>query len=1001
MNTSVSIALAFLSVCWVAMTARGAEAVPYGVPDKGWNERWGNHRARVRVETKGDAVRVRLPWRRRDGATDKAVIVVDAAANKPVANVARIEINAEFGEIAFEAARAGEYHVYFMPFAVRGHHFPTTVYDKPQSKAAHPWLKRHALTKDQLASGKWRTLPKAKVIEFQARREFHRRDPMELVATAAEMKTLLAAHADQPYLLFCEDRRHPIRMTDRLPARWITRGPAGEFRGEARRNEFYVFQIGLFAASKSLADVAVEFSDLRSAGGKAIPATALRCFNTGGTDWLGRPMRKQVDVAKGKVQALWCGVDVPADAAEGTYKGAVTVRPRGEAAQKVALALTVETKALADRGDSELWRLSRLRWLDSRAGLEPKVTVPYTPLETDGATVKCLGRSLTFGRGGLPAGIRAGDNELLAAAAAFIVKTASGDAVTWRGDEAKIVEKGPAAVTWSAASTGGGMSLACQATMEFDGYVNYRLTLKAERAVDLADCRLVLPLKPRFAKYLMGMGRKGGYRGDELNWRWDQAKHQDSVWTGNVDGGLQCKLKGPNYRWPLVNIHYRHRPLLMPEAWDNGGKGGCRIASDGADRVTLAAFGGPRRLAAGAQLHFHFALLITPVKPLNTKAHWQHRYYHGGVPTARQVADAGAKIINIHHGNDLNPFINYPFLTPGKMATYIDAAHERKLKVKLYYTIRELTNHVAEFWALRSLNHEIFADGRGGGYAWLMEHVVDGYSPAWHHRFGDGTWCASISQTGLSRWHNYYIEGLGYLARNLAIDGLYLDEIGYDREIMKRVRRVLDANRKGALLDLHSWNHLNGRAGYANCLNLYLEHLPYIDSIWIGEGRNYNEAPDHWMVEIAGIPFGVMGEMLQGGGNPWRGMLYGMTSRLPWSGDPRGLWKLWDDFGIQDAEMLGYWSPACPVKTGRRNVLATVYRKKGSALVVVASWAPKPVDCTLKIDFKALGLDATRTSLRAPTIAKLQAEALFKPDQPLPVKPGGGWMLLLEDTPKK
>ncbi len=499
----------------------------------------------------------------------------------------------------------------------------------------------------------------------------------------------------------------------------------------------------------------------------------------------------------------------------------------------------------------------------------------------------------------------------------------------------------------------------------------------------------------------MGMGQKGGYRPKELDWRWDQAKHQDSVWIGNVDGGLQCKLKGPNYRWPLVNIHYRHRPLLMPEAWHNSGAGGCRIAAEGAGRVTLTAFGGPRKLAAGEKLHFHFALLITPVKPLDPKVHWQHRYYHRGAPAVENVASTGANIINIHHGNDLNPFINYPFLTDDKLGAYIDAAHKRNLKVKLYYTIRELSNHTAELWALRSLNHEIFADGPGGGYAWLIEHLGGGYSPAWHHPFGNGTWCASISQTGLSRWHNYYIEGLGYLARTLEIDGLYLDEIGYDREIMKRVRRVLDANRSGALLDLHSWNHFNGRAGYANCLNLYLEHLPYVDSIWIGEGRNYDEPPDHWMVEIAGIPFGVMGEMLQGGGNPWRGMLYGMTSRLPWSGDPRGLWKIWDDFGIQDAEMLGYWSDACPITTGRQDVLVTVYRKKSSALVVVASWHTKAVDCKMKIDWKALGLDPARARLRAPAIDKLQAEGLFKPDQTLPVKPRGGWMLICEETEPK
>ena len=81
--------------------------------------------------------------------------------------------------------------------------------------------------------------------------------------------------------------------------------------------------------------------------------------------------------------------------------------------------------------------------------------------------------------------------------------------------------------------------------------------------------------------------------------------------------------------------------------------------------------------------------------------------------------------------------------------------------------------------------------------------------------------------------------------------------------------------------------------------NKYMEHFPYINSLWFGEGYDYNESPDYWLVEISGIPFGLYGEMLEGGGNPWRGMVYGMTNRLGWGGDPRPIWKFWDDFGIQ------------------------------------------------------------------------------------------------------
>ena len=60
-----------------------------------------------------------------------------------------------------------------------------------------------------------------------------------------------------------------------------------------------------------------------------------------------------------------------------------------------------------------------------------------------------------------------------------------------------------------------------------------------------------------------------------------------------------------------------------------------------------------------------FGLLVTPVKPLDP-AHWGQRYYHAHVVPDTAV-QSGANIINIHHGNDLNPNINYPFLAVDKL----------------------------------------------------------------------------------------------------------------------------------------------------------------------------------------------------------------------------------------------------------------------------------------------------------------------------------------------
>ena len=66
--------------------------------------------------------------------------------------------------------------------------------------------------------------------------------------------------------------------------------------------------------------------------------------------------------------------------------------------------------------------------------------------------------------------------------------------------------------------------------------------------------------------------------------------------------------------------------------------------------------------------------------------------------------ETGIKIINVHHANDLNPFINYPFMTADSIKAFADEWHGKGCKVKLYYTIRELSRksgHCAA-WAMKS-----------------------------------------------------------------------------------------------------------------------------------------------------------------------------------------------------------------------------------------------------------------------------------------------------------
>lgn len=973
------------------------------------NEKYGNHRAVIEVNQKADAVFLHLPWRRRDNEPgQKHVYIVDAKTGNVIQNVAMKHIDNESGDFVFQPQTVpGTYYVYYMPYNHGGRkHYPTVTYIKPKYKPNPKWLTSW--------QGKENKLPRAAVKEIQAIDEFNSFYPMEVIATKKEVATLDKSHQNKPFLLFPEQREFPIRMTRFLPYRWIKPGikeTKQVFQGEAARGEFFAFQVGVYAVSQSIDSLETGFSDLKAvSGGGSIIAEALRCFNTGGIDWTGKKFKKKCGVAKGNVQALWYGVQVPKDAQPGTYEGTLWVAGDGLEKQRVTLRITVNKNILADAGDSKPERHSRLRWLDSTLALDDKVVKPFKNLRIakDGHLFKvvCLGRGLTIGETGFPEKIyskfsssvtklvKGPGRDILAAPMAMVIEDEQAKTVEWKPGKLTFTRKAPGAVAWKVESTSGNgkLKMTCSARMEFDGFVEYKVTIKAAEKQKINDIRLEIPMKKDAAKYMMGLGLKGGFRPQECKWKWSIKKNQDGAWIGDVNAGLQYSLRGANYQRPLNTNFYHQKPLNMPLSWANHGNGGIDITEQGKDKLLVNAYSGQRTMEKGQVLHYNFNLLVTPFKTLNTKQQWTHRFFHR-FKKLKEIASHGANTVNVHHATQINPFINYPFIRPKEMKAYIDEAHRMGMKVKIYYTVRELANIAPELFALRSLGDEILSYGKGGGFAWLQEHLGGNYIAGWYvPKYKD----AAVINSGVSRWHNYYLEGLNWLVKHVGIDGIYIDDVAFDRTVMKRVRKILDSGGRGKLIDLHSANQYNTRDGFANSANLYLEHFPYIDRLWFGEYFDYKSDPDFWMVEVSGIPFGLMGEMLQDGGNPWRGMVYGMTSRMPWAGDPSPIWKAWDDFGIERSEMLGYWSSNCPVKTNDKNILATAYIIKGEkTMISLASWAKKDTACQLSLDWKALGLDAKKVTFTAPAIKDFQKAAAFKPGDKIPVPKGKGLLLIV------
>ena len=989
--------LLFTLFCLFAYSSLQAQAVPtdelYGVGI--WNaDSLGNHRVIVSVDKPADAVLATIDWRRRDlNPEAKNLIVVDAATGERITNVCRFTIDREQGEVVFQPQTVpGEYYIYYLKNVMSGSpYYPTVNYPAFENTASADWVK-----KNKLSGKKAPALPAAKVVQFQAINELNSFYPMEVIATSNETARLLKEHPGEKYILFTEDRKVPIRMTTDIPYKWIADNRHDFFNGQADKGEYYVFQLGVWAARSNVENLHVDFSALTNkATGEQIPASSFTCFNTEGTDVTGTVFEKNCSVDKGKVQALWVGTQLPEHLSAGTYQGTVTVSAANAESKTVQVSLNVSENVIANHGDNEPWRHSRLRWLNSQIGFDDEVIAPYTPLVMKDKTISCLGREIKLSDLGLPehitsyfketmTGIGTNGRSVLAAPMEL-----AADGGAWENLNFEITKHKQGAIAWKALNQNSRFLMDLEGEMESDGNIAYKVTLVAREDASVEDVALRTHLASGVGRYMMGLGEKGGYCPNDLRWKWDVEKNQDAVWVGDVNAGIQIRLYDNKYERPLNTNFYHQKPLHMPVSWCNAGNGGIDI-HNAADGTRINAYSGKRSVKKGDRLYYYFNLALTPFRPIDTDKQWRERYHHN-YEFLDGIQKRGANVINIHHANAINPFINYPFLRTKEMKAYIDGAHARDMKVKIYNTVRELSNSCVEMFALRSLGNEIFSEGPGGGFSWLQEHLDQNYIGAW---FVPGLKDAAIVNSGISRWHNYYLEGLDWLMKNVGIDGLYIDDLAFDRMTMKRIRKVMNRTNPGAMIDLHSANQYNPKDGFANSANLYLEHFPYLDRLWFGEYFNYDFPPEFWLVEVSGIPYGLMGEMLEGGGNPWRGMLYGMTGRSP-RVDNGPLWKLWDSFGMQNSEMIGYWVKDNPVKTGSEKTLATVYSHMGDkALISLATWEDTDAKVKLSIDWAKLGLDPSKVTLHAPAIENFQQETTWKPGDEIVVPKGKGLLII-------
>eukprot|EP01050_Picozoa_sp_SAG11_P004903 SAG11_NODE_326_length_10708_cov_6.937035_4_plen_1050_part_00 len=165
-------------------------------------------------------------------------------------------------------------------------------------------------------------------------------------------------------------------------------------------------------------------------------------------------------------------------------------------------------------------------------------------------------------------------------------------------------------------------------------------------------------------------------------WRWDGMPNtgngDNSVWLGSTAGGLRLSLIGDDPLWQ-AGVPYDSRATPdPPTSWYNNATGGMTVDCHGA----TTAFSGRHSLPAGGVISFAWSMLVTPVRPFNFTAHFKERWAQLGGPGGdyTQYKNASVTVINMHQGNQINPWINYPYLTNAAMKYAADTVQNLGMK---------------------------------------------------------------------------------------------------------------------------------------------------------------------------------------------------------------------------------------------------------------------------------------------------------------------------------
>lgn len=641
-------------------------------------------------------------------------------------------------------------------------------------------------------------------------------------------------------------------------------------------------------------------------------------------------------------------------------------------------------------------------------GYPKRVPPPWTPLRVRNVergtrmspdrkseiAVSCWGREYRFGASGLPEQITSAGASLLARPVSMKASVA-GERVRWRGMPLRLLAASDLEATFEGRRHGPGVALTTRVKAEFDGLVRFDVELQP-RSTDVRLDRLCLetPLCWEHARYLHACNgtfwETWAGATPEAGWR---SAFYPFVWLGDEDRGL-CWFAESN------------ADLCLAKADD-----ALAIERQGDVALLRVTFVNvPVRLRTPLRITFGFH--ATPVKPLPKG--WRRLRMTDALfpvyPTPQPQGPGNLGVI--WTGHPLTKWFGYPRAADESVLKgHIARLHAGGRRALPYWNLNHLSagapawREYGLLWTTLGGGDFTSSDVRAHGHPFMgvcpaapgwADFILgrlnealdrydadgfyqDGFSVGACDNFRHGCGSRQGAETGQS------VGVWGYGRVGVAIPFLRTPILPHPhtptryypifaaRELFKRAYVIVKGKKPNGFII----GHMSG--------SLQIPVLSFADAYLDGEHKtsgwyrlNGRMVSGDWLhgrlpldtlrAEYMGRQFGVIPFFLPGFyGDPKRPEdTAHMMARLllhditPWDvhchrETVHRIWQVLDEFGVEEAKFLGYWSEDLPVRAAAP-CLVSVYQKRKGLLAILANLEGAVTEATLSLDWRRLGL---------------------------------------------